>query len=124
MESKKNTNKDINFDINYHQICMRIAFYRRLVLRELSELNIPLGELGLERKYKWIEINPNVCHGKPVFRGTRVLVADVLEMIASGMSIEEILEEYSQLNKEMILEAIALAAELLRRERRVIPIST
>ena len=44
-------------------------------------------------------------------------------MIVSGMSIEEILEEYPQLNREMILEAIALAAELLRRERRVIPIS-
>jgi len=48
----------------------------------------------LERKYKWIMINPNICHGKPVFRGTRILVAEVLEMIAYGMSIEEILEEY------------------------------
>ena len=44
-------------------------------------------------------------------------------MIASGMSIDETLQEYPQLNKEMILEAIALAAELLRRERSVIPIS-
>jgi len=78
----------------------------------------------LEKKYKWIMINPDICHGKPVFRGTRILVADVLEMIASGMSIEEILEEYPQLNKEMILEAIAFAAELLRRERRVVSIST
>jgi len=77
----------------------------------------------MKKKFKWIEINPNICHGKPVFRGTRVLVADVLEMIASGMSIEEILDEYPQLSKEMILEAIALAAELLRRERSVIPIS-
>jgi len=76
----------------------------------------------MERKFKWISIDPNVCHGKPVFKGTRVLVADVLEMIASGMSIDEVLEEYPQLNREMILEAIALAAELLRRERRVIPI--
>ncbi len=92
-----------------------------LALRELGESNNSWGD-GVERKFKWIEINPNVCHGKPVFKGTRVLVADVLEMIASGMSIEEILEEYPQLNKEMILEAIALAAELLRRERRVIPI--
>ena len=78
----------------------------------------------MEKKYKWIEINPSVCHGKPVFRGTRILVADVLEMIASGMSIEEILEEYPHLNREMILEAIAFAAELLRRERRVVSIST
>ncbi len=76
----------------------------------------------MENKFKWIIIDPNVCHGKAIFRGTRILVADVLEMIASGISIEEILEEYPQLNKEMILEAIALAAELLRRKRLVIPI--
>ena len=63
-----------------------------------------------------------MCHGKPVFKGTRVLVSDVLEMLSEGMTIDEILEEYPQLNKEMILEAIALAAELLRRERRVIPL--
>jgi len=85
--------------------------------------DIPMG-LGLERKYKWIMINPNICHGKPVFRDTRILVAEVLEMIASGISIEEILEEYPQLKREMILEAIALAAELHRRERRVVSIST
>ena len=76
----------------------------------------------MERRYKWITVDPNVCHGKPVFKGTRILVADVLEMIASGISIDEILEEYPQLNREMILEAIALAAELLRRKRRVVPI--
>ena len=81
-----------------------------------------MGKVDLKQEYRWITIDPNVCHGKPVFRGTRVLVADVLEMIASGMSIDDILEEYPQLTKEMVLEAIALAAELLRRERRVISI--
>jgi len=40
------------------------------------------------------------------------------------MTVDEILEEYPQLNREMILEALALAAELLRRERRVIPLPT
>ncbi len=78
----------------------------------------------LVKRFKWIIVDPKVCHGKPVFRGTRVLVSDVLEMLAEGMSVDEILEEYPQLNKEMILEAIALAAELLRRERRVIPLPT
>ncbi len=71
-------------------------------------------------KFKWIVVDPKICHGKPVFRGTRVLVSDVLEMLASGMTIEEVLEEYPQLTKEMILEALALAAELLKRKRRVI----
>ncbi len=74
------------------------------------------------RKYRWIIIDPNICHGKPVFRGTRVLVADVLEMIASGMSIDDVLKEYPQLTRDMVLDAIALAAEILRRERRVIPL--
>ena len=77
----------------------------------------------MERRFKWIVIDLNVCHGKPVFRGTRILMADVLEMIASGMSIDEILSEYPQLSREMILEAVALAAVLLRRDRRVILIS-
>jgi len=45
-------------------------------------------------------------------------------MLASGMSIEEVLEEYPQLTREMILDALGLAAELLKRERRVIPLST
>jgi len=73
-------------------------------------------------RFKWIVVDPRICHGKPVFRGTRVLVSDVLEMLAEGMPIDEILKEYPQLNREMILEALALAAELLRRERRVIPL--
>jgi uncharacterized protein (DUF433 family) len=74
------------------------------------------------RRFKWIISDPRICHGKPVFKGTRILVSDILKMIAEGMSIDEILEEYPQLSREMILEAIALAAELLRREGRVIPL--
>jgi len=74
------------------------------------------------KRFKWIIIDPRICHGKPVFKGTRILVSDILEMIAGDMTIDEILEEYPQLSREMILEAIALAAELLRRERRVIPL--
>ena len=74
-------------------------------------------------KFKWITVDPKVCHGKPVFKGTRVLVADVLDMLANGMSIEEIVEEYPQINEVMVREALALAAELLRRERKVVRIS-
>ncbi len=75
-------------------------------------------------KFKWITMDPKICHGKLVFKGTRILVSDVLEMLGSGMSIDEILEEYPQLNREAILEALRLASELLRRERRVIPLSS
>lgn len=40
-----------------------------------------------------ISINPNVCHGKPVIKGTRVLVSNVLGSLASGETINEILED-------------------------------
>lgn len=70
----------------------------------------------------YVVIDPEVCHGKPVFKGTRVLVADVLEMLAAGMSIEDVLKEYPQLSEEMIREALRLAAKLLRRKRRIVKI--
>jgi len=73
---------------------------------------------------KYVTVDPEVCHGKPVFKGTRVLVADVLEMLAAGMSIEDVLNEYPQLNKEMVREALLLAAEVLRRKWSVVKIST
>ena len=52
-----------------------------------------------------------------MFKGARVLVADVLEMLAAGMSVEDVLNEYPQLNEEMVREALLLAAKLLREER-------
>jgi len=64
---------------------------------------------------RWVVVDARVCHGRPVFRGTRVLVSDVLEMLGAGMSLEEVLEEYPQLTREMVLEALRLAAEQLRR---------
>ena len=51
-----------------------------------------------------------------MFKGARVLVADVLEMLAAGMSVEDVLNEYPQLNEEMVCEALLLAAEVLRRK--------
>jgi len=73
---------------------------------------------------KYVIVDPEVCHGKPVFKGTRVLVADVLEMLAAGMSIEDVLNEYPQLNEGMVREALLLAAEVLRRKWSVVKIST
>jgi len=35
-------------------------------------------------RFKWIVVDPKICHGKPVFKGTRVLVSDVLEMLAEA----------------------------------------
>lgn len=57
-----------------------------------------------------IVANPAICHCEPTFRGTRILVADVLEQVASGMAWEAIIEEWrGALTKEAIAEAVRLA---------------
>ena len=68
---------------------------------------------------KWIIVDPEICHGKPIFKGTRILVSDIIELIASGESIEKILEEYPLLNKEMIKEALEYSARIIRGEHYV-----
>lgn len=63
---------------------------------------------------RYIISDPKICHGKPTFRGTRILVADVLEQIASGMDWEAIREEWrGSLSRDAIAEAIRLAREAL-----------
>ncbi|MBM3702132.1 MAG: DUF433 domain-containing protein, partial [Actinobacteria bacterium] len=61
---------------------------------------------------------PNICFGKPCIRGTRIWVSLILDFLASGMTIDELMEEYPQLTKESILAAIAYGAEM-SRERYV-----
>lgn len=65
-----------------------------------------------------ITVDPNVCFGKPCIRGTRIWVSLLLDFLADGMSIEEILEEYPQLTEEDVRAAIAYGAEM-SRERYV-----
>ncbi len=63
---------------------------------------------------RYIIADPNICHGEPTFRGTRILVADVLEQIANGIDWEVIIEEWrGALNEKAIAEAIRLAREAL-----------
>ena len=61
-----------------------------------------------------ISINPNICFGKPCIRGTRIWVSLLLDFLASGMSIREILEEYPHLTEEDVRAAIAYGAEMSR----------
>lgn len=70
--------------------------------------------MGTKTLGRYIVANPAICHGEPTFRGTRILVADVLEQIANGMSWEAIIEEWrGVLTKEAIAEAVRLAREAL-----------
>jgi uncharacterized protein (DUF433 family) len=62
-----------------------------------------------------ITVDPNVCFGKPCIRGTRIWVSLLLDFLADGMNIEEILEEYPQLTEEDVRAAIAYGAEMSRQ---------
>ena len=62
-----------------------------------------------------ITIDPNVLAGKPVIRGTRISVEFILDMLANGWTIEEILENYPQLEGEDVIAALKYAAEVLKR---------
>lgn len=66
-----------------------------------------------------INASPEICHGKPCIRGTRVLVSVVLDNLAEGMSPTEIVTEYPPLTVEDVRAAVAYAATLAREEELV-----
>jgi uncharacterized protein (DUF433 family) len=61
-----------------------------------------------------ITTDPAVCHGRACIRGTRILVSVVLDNLAAGISLEEILESYPSLSREAVQAAIGYAADLTR----------
>lgn len=63
---------------------------------------------------RYIAVDPMVCHGKPVFKGTRIMVHLILEMLAAGEGIDEILKDYPSLNKEHIKSALLYASNTVR----------
>jgi len=63
---------------------------------------------------KRITIDPDICHGKPTIRGLRYPVDNMLELMASGMTMDELLADYPDLEKEDFLACIDYAAKLTR----------
>lgn len=59
-----------------------------------------------------ITIDPNICHGKPCIRGLRYPVEFILELLSSGMSIEDIIADYDDLERDDILAVLLFAARL------------
>jgi len=63
---------------------------------------------------RYMVADPDICHGKPTFRGTRILVADVLDQVAAGLAWESIIEEWrGSISHEAIAEALRLARQAL-----------
>ncbi len=62
---------------------------------------------------RYVVTDPEICHGKPTFRGTRIMVSQVLEMVASGMDWETIREQcHNSITTEAIAEAVSLASQV------------
>ncbi len=63
---------------------------------------------------EWITVDPNVCHGQACIKGTRIMVSIVLDNLAAGLTVDEVIASYPSLTKEAVQSAIAYAAELTR----------
>jgi uncharacterized protein (DUF433 family) len=63
---------------------------------------------------KRITVDPEICHGKPVIRGLRYPVETMLELMSAGMTVDEILADYEDLEREDLLAVLAFAARLSR----------
>jgi uncharacterized protein (DUF433 family) len=76
---------------------------------------------------RYIVTDPQICHGQPTFRGTRIMVTQVLEQVASGMAWEAIVDEWrGSVSKDAIAEAVRLAMQAFvdhAEEYRVEPTS-
>jgi uncharacterized protein (DUF433 family) len=71
-----------------------------------------------------IDINPHVMLGKPVIRGTRITVEILLEKLAAGCSMDEILGDYPRLSREDVLAAVAYAREAISTDEIIPRIQT
>ena len=68
----------------------------------------------------YIISDPKICHGKPVFKGTRIMVWQVLEMLEAGATTRDIVESYPSLTAAHVKAALHVAAERLAGEQRVL----
>ena len=68
-----------------------------------------------------ISVDPQVCHGKACIHGTRVMVSVVLDNLAAGLSVDEVLRSYPSVTREAVNAAIAYAAELARERVVAMP---
>ena len=64
-----------------------------------------------------IEVNPEICGGKPIIRGTRIMVRNILGMVAGGYTIDKILQSYPDLSREDVNAALEYAAHVVDEEQ-------
>ncbi len=70
-----------------------------------------------------IVVNPDVCNGKPAIQGTRIAAQTVLEFLAAGDSVEDVLDEYPSLTREDVQACLDYASRLMSNHYSVVPVS-
>lgn len=71
--------------------------------------------------WRYISVDPTVCHGKACIKGTRIMVSVVLDNLAAGLTPDEILASYPSLSREAVQATMAYAAELARERFVAMP---
>lgn len=67
-----------------------------------------------------ITFHPDICNGRPVVRGTRITVQTVLEFLAAGDSIEDVLDEYPDLTRDDVQSCLEYASRLMANQYSVV----
>jgi len=70
-----------------------------------------------------IIVNPDICNGKPVINGTRITVQTVLEFLAAGDSVDDVLQEYPALKREDVHACLDYASKLMANHYSVVPVT-
>lgn len=70
-----------------------------------------------------VTVNSDICNGKPVIRGTRITVQTVLEFLAAGDSVEDVLQEYPALKREDVQACLDYASKLMANHYSVVPVT-
>ena len=70
-----------------------------------------------------ITVDPDVCNGKPVVRGTRISVQTVLEFLAAGDAIEDVLAEYPTLERQDVQACLEYASRVMANHFSVLPVT-
>ena len=65
----------------------------------------------------WIVVDSTICAGKPTVRGTRIMVKNILGMIAGGYALDQVMEAYPELTREMVEAALQYAMMVIDEEK-------
>lgn len=90
-----------------------------IIALKLEYNNIQFRKFEALMRRRWqdrISINPDIHHGDPCIKGTRITVAMVVGSLADGMGFDDIRQDYPQLTDDDLYAALAYAAEVLRQE--------